>query len=430
MRGVPDQQTWTARRRLGGSQWVPSGDLSQFQAPDGQVEVSPRWAQGSVPSRSRRKKKRRRSWARRHPFLLIVVIGFLMIGVAAAYVASQVASTSSTILQQSTPPPVVKLRLGEDVEGVLPSDQAPTNDEASDGEPLAIDTAPARAAVADAGLTYKGGPGVISGMTEVIEGGAAASGLIEGDTEPINVLLMGVDARSGESIDVGVRPDSLAVLRLNPKTGGCAMIRIPRDTRVELPGYGMSKINHALAVGGIPYQELVVEGYLGIQIDRYALIDFSGVESLVDAVGGVTITITDSFTFGQYTFAPGERRIDGAEALAFSRYRGGADGDFGRIRRQQQIVRGLIASARDMEPRTMLDLLPLLEEHVRMDLAAPDLVVLAEHFKGKCTEETLVIHSLEGSVATLDDAVFGMPLSFVVVEDAEMRRKVEELLTV
>src|SRR5690606_5259958 len=63
------------------------------------------------------------------------------------------------------------------------------------------------------------------------------------------VLMMGVDARPGEAIDVGVRPDSLFVVYLDGSNGSCRVLSIPRDTRTTLPGYGQSKINHALAVG-------------------------------------------------------------------------------------------------------------------------------------------------------------------------------------
>ena len=67
------------------------------------------------------------------------------------------------------------------------------------------------------------------------------------------------------------------------------MLSIPRDTRTELPGYGQSKVNHALAVGGIPYEITVVENLLGMDLDHYGLIDFAGVTQLVDAVGGITV---------------------------------------------------------------------------------------------------------------------------------------------
>ena len=114
-------------------------------------------------------------------------------------------------------------------------------------------------------------------------------------------LLMGVDARPGEAIDIGVRPDSLSVAAYDSATNSCRLLSIQRDSRVELPGYGMSKINHALAVGGIPYEKLVVEQFLGIPIDHYALIDFTGVTA-------VHPTGTVGTTCGSATPRPGDGR--------------------------------------------------------------------------------------------------------------------------
>ena len=246
---------------------------------------------------------------------------------------------------------------------------------------------------------------------------------------PMTILLMGVDARPGEAIDTGVRPDALAVLRLDPAAGSCKLLAIPRDSRVELPGYGLTKINHALAVGGVPFQEEVVQNFLGVPIDRYALIDFGGVETLVDAVGGVTIEISDSFNLNGIQFDPGERTLNGEEALAYSRYRSGPDGDFGRIRRQQQVIRALLSSATGADPMTLVrDLLPQLSDHVRTDLTPVEMIALANTFATRCTDQSLVTLHLDGTVATYDDPLYNMPLSYVVVDPAEIQEKVEELM--
>ena len=101
--------------------------------------------------------------------------------------------------------------------------------------------------------------------------------LVDAPEGSVAILAMGVDARPGEPIDIKVRADSLSVIFLDGDDGSCRMLSIPRDTRVLLPGYGYSKINAALSIGGIPYQQLVVEQLLGIEIDHYGLIDFEGV---------------------------------------------------------------------------------------------------------------------------------------------------------
>ncbi len=242
----------------------------------------------------------------------------------------------------------------------------------------------------------------------------------------VAVLLMGVDARPGEPIDIDVRPDSLAVVFLDGETESCRLLSIPRDTRVELPGYGQSKINHALAVGGVPYQMAVVEHLLGIEIDQYGLIDFAGITQLVDAVGGITVTNDVPFTtLGNEYFEAGTLHLNGARALEFARYRGGPDGDFGRQERQQQVVRALLSQGAGLDVVTAVpELLSAVGDHLRTDLSAKQMVEIGQQFRSGCTAETLETSRLEGTVETLYDDLMQQDLSFVVVEPNEIQQKV------
>lgn len=243
-------------------------------------------------------------------------------------------------------------------------------------------------------------------------------------------LMMGVDARPGEAIDVGVRPDSLFVVYLDGSNGSCRVLSIPRDTRTTLPGYGQSKINHALAVGGVPYEQLVVENLLGIELQHYGLIDFSGVEKLVDAVGGVTVVNDYAFSVGGHDFPVGRIELNGEEALAFSRFRGGPDGDFGRQERQQAVVRALLTRGAGMDVVTAVpQLLSSVEDHVRTDLGPNQMVDIAQDFRSTCTGDTLKTERIEGDVAWAFDDLMQMDLSFVLVDTSEVRQKVNWLLT-
>lgn len=271
--------------------------------------------------------------------------------------------------------------------------------------------------------------GLLGGLQDTAEGAAVAAGITAPDTEPMTILIMGVDARPGSAIDIGVRPDALMVLRLDPETGTCRGLAIPRDSLAELPGYGETKINHALLLGGIPYQELVVELYLGIDIDHYALIDFTGFEDLVDAVGGVTITVPASLASpwvpaGTYT-------IDGETALNHARYRGGPDGDFGRILRQQELIRALIASAGGKDLLLEANrLLPALQDHIRTDLSLEQLVSLARYYQSNCSGDGLQLQTIPGDVVygPIIDPLVGVPLSYVVSTPEDVQARVDELL--
>jgi LCP family protein required for cell wall assembly len=243
-------------------------------------------------------------------------------------------------------------------------------------------------------------------------------------------LLMGVDAREGESIDIGVRPDSLAVALYDQDSGDCRLLSIPRDSRVMLPGYGLSKINHALAIGGIPYEIAVVEAFLGVQIDHYGLIDFAGVVTIVDAIGGIDISVPETITIGEKEFPAGLQHFSGEDALLYARYRGGSDGDFGRIRRQQQVISAAMAQlSSESLVRLVPEVLPTLEDHVRTDLGVQDLATLGTDVLRDCSGAAVDARSLQGEIATYPDPIIGLDLSYVEVDEADLSAKVKWLLT-
>lgn len=248
--------------------------------------------------------------------------------------------------------------------------------------------------------------------------------------ETMTVLLMGVDARPGEAIDMGVRPDSLMVLHLNARTGSCRLLSIPRDTRTELPGYGMTKVNHALAVGGIPYQMQVVELLTGLRIDHYVLIDFNGFEDLVDAVGGITVDVPEAFVASDgRQFSAGRQTMSGKDALSYARFRGGPDGDFGRMQRQQQVLRAIVAKASGLNiVASINELLPAVEDNLRTDFSPTEMASIAMDYQSRCTESTVTMMRLEGAGVTYDDPLLQMPLYYIEVDEAELRGKVAALI--
>lgn len=349
-------------------------------------------ATGQPDLRTRKKRRARRPWYRK-PFVMALMILALIVIAGSAGAMFYIQQRFQEINAISTPPPVVSI-----------------NDD--DGESSDVETGIAQEAVDAANSGDEGGQFSLRPVSGS-----------EGDSRTI--LLMGVDARPGESIDAGVRPDSLSVMHLNSDTGSCRILSIPRDTRVELPGYGQSKINHALAVGGIPYEALVVEQFLGVQIDHFALIDFSGVEELVDAVGGVTVTNERAFEIDEYSFPEGQLTLDGAEALAYARFRGDEEGDFGRQRRQQQIIRALMSQTGGMDVVTGANqLLGAVEGHFKTDLSPTEMIDLANDYRSSCTSETLETTTMDGAIETHPDPLLDLNLSYVVIPDNEVQQRV------
>jgi polyisoprenyl-teichoic acid--peptidoglycan teichoic acid transferase len=153
-------------------------------------------------------------------------------------------------------------------------------------------------------------------------------------------VLLGSDARAGEAS----RSDTIVVA----KAGG-GMLAVPRDTLVEIPGVGEDKINAAFAFGGPELTVETLENLTGLPINNYVVVHFDGVEDIVNALDGITLEIEQPIEVGiegRRVYIPaGTQTLDGPEALAYVRYRGGPTADIGRIGRQQKFLQALAREA-------------------------------------------------------------------------------------
>jgi len=179
----------------------------------------------------------------------------------------------------------------------------------------------------------------------------------EAGTPGLTVLIVGSDSREGWDEDgtTGARTDTIMVLH-RPEDGPTALISIPRDSYVEIPGYSANKINAAFAFGGPELLVETVEGVTSLTIDRYLEVGFTGVGEIVDAVGGVELCYDQDVSdkLSRLEWEAGCHVADGETALAFSRMRYSDPlGDIGRTQRQQQVV-GAVAD-QIMSPATLLN---------------------------------------------------------------------------
>ena len=177
-----------------------------------------------------------------------------------------------------------------------------------------------------------------------------------GDTDALTFLLVGTDTRSdvpttGEAADLGVdagseRSDVLMLARIDPSRTQAAVVSIPRDSWVDIPGHGRNKINAAYAFGGPSLLIRTVEQLTGNRIDHFAVIDFAGFRSMVDAVGGIDVRVAEASSNDGVQFRQGLNHLDGREALAYVRQRYDLPrGDIDRAQRQQNALRALLDKA-------------------------------------------------------------------------------------
>ncbi|MBJ9991484.1 LCP family glycopolymer transferase [Paenibacillus sp. S28] len=163
------------------------------------------------------------------------------------------------------------------------------------------------------------------------------------EREPFTVLVMGVDQRED---DPG-RSDSMILLTVNPAKQSILMFNIPRDTRTEIVGHGTTdKINHAYAFGGVNMSVATVEHFLGYPVNYYIKVNMEGFAKIIDLLGGVEVNNPFAFQYEGYDFKQGDLKLDGSEALAFSRMRyDDPRGDLGRNARQREILEQVINNA-------------------------------------------------------------------------------------
>ncbi|WP_228374211.1 LCP family protein [Demequina phytophila] len=238
-------------------------------------------------------------------------------------------------------------------------------------------------------------------------------------TPGFTVLIVGSDSREGWDDDgtEGARTDTIMVLH-KPESGPTALISIPRDSYVEIPGYGANKINASFSFGGPQLLVETVEGVTNLTIDRYLEVGFTGVGEIVDALGGVRLCYDHDVDdkLSRLKWKAGCHKADGQKALAFSRMRYSDPlGDIGRTQRQQQVV-GAVADE-IMSPATILNpftLVPVVDAGLgafRVDEEAGpfDLAQVALAFRsalgGEAVTGTPPIASMGYSVAGVGSTV-------------------------
>jgi len=171
-----------------------------------------------------------------------------------------------------------------------------------------------------------------------------------------NILVLGVDARPGESM--ATRTDTIILVTVDPGGPYTGMLSIPRDLYVDIPGYASNRINAAHVLGELEEEgrgpEKVietVEANFGVPVHRYVRLNFEGFVAIVDAAGGVTVDVEKPFVdtayptpdYGTMTveFEAGRQHMDGERALQYARSRH-ASTDYDRSARQKQVIAALI----------------------------------------------------------------------------------------
>jgi polyisoprenyl-teichoic acid--peptidoglycan teichoic acid transferase len=164
--------------------------------------------------------------------------------------------------------------------------------------------------------------------------------------DPQTILVLGSDRRYGDDKGIPVRSDTIIVVRLDPDKGATAVMSLPRDLKVDIPGHGRDRINAAYALGGPNLTVQTVRDLLGIPINHVINVNFGGFQRAVNRLGCVYADIDRRYFndrggpggYATIDLEPGYQRLCGRDSLDYVRYRH-TDNDFVRGARQQEFLR-------------------------------------------------------------------------------------------
>lgn len=206
------------------------------------------------------------------------------------------------------------------------------------------------------------------------------------DKNVINILLLGVDAREGETVS---RSDTMMIVSIDKSNGKMKITSFLRDSYVEIPGYGWTKLNAACSQGGVDLVWDTLEYNFKIKIENYMKVDFIAFEKLIDSLGGVNVPITEkeakylnetwyewTLTGNQLTYDSGDSvHLNGEEALMFCRIRK-LDSDFERTRRQRDTISGIKQEMMHTNPIELLKLSNSVLPHIETDITSSKMISL------------------------------------------------------
>ena len=214
--------------------------------------------------------------------------------------------------------------------------------------------------------------------------------------KPVSILLLGTD--TGEfGRDYKGRTDSIMIMTVNPQTNKTTIVSVPRDMKVNLPGYAdysPAKINAAYTYGGVDETIKTLKQYFNVPIDAYVLVNLKGLVKAVDQIGGVDVTSPLTFTNLGYSFQKGRTyHMNGKRALAFCDMRyDDPRGDYGRQERQRLVLMSILKSSISYKTVLNQKFLNTLSKEMLTSLTFDNMTQLATGYRS-ATNKTISDHA-------------------------------------
>lgn len=183
-----------------------------------------------------------------------------------------------------------------------------------------------------------------------------------------NIAIFGVDART-DTYDT--RSDCIMIVSMNEENGIVKIVSVYRDTYVNIDGHGLDKITHAYAFGGPSLAISTINKNFDLDIKEHISVNFDAVQKIIDAVGGIEMSITNAevpLMHSSRIKTGGIYNLNGAEALSYSRIRYLAGGDYKRTERMRDVLIATANKAKTLNPSELNKMLDTLLPEVRTNI--------------------------------------------------------------
>ena len=221
-----------------------------------------------------------------------------------------------------------------------------------------------------------------------------------------NIAIFGLDSRDNSFSNS--RSDCIIIVSINKKTNDVKLTSVYRDTYVDIEGHGLDKITHAYAYGGPELAINTLNKNLDLNITEFVTVNFDTVETIVDSIGGITLTITDSEASQIGFSSGGTYTLDGKEALAYSRIRK-IDSDYQRTERMRTVLEAVFNKVKKQELSEISNFVDIVLPHISTNMSTNSIISLvpfAVFFK--ITDSTGWPYDVSGYSS---DAWYGVPVT-------------------
>lgn len=217
------------------------------------------------------------------------------------------------------------------------------------------------------------------------------------------LAIFGVDSRSNQ-LGKGTRSDSIMVVNMNHETKEIKIASVFRDCYVDIKGHGLDKITHAHSFGGPELAMDTLNRNFDLDIDKYITVNFGNVAEVIDDLGGIQLEITDSElkyingyideinkvdkTDSAHITKTGTQKVDGTQAVAYSRIRYTAGGDYKRAERQRTVLMKVFENAKQKSAMDLIQIVNKMMDKISTNYSSGEVMDILAYLAKYDMEET------------------------------------------